>query len=294
MIVDVEARFSGAAATLPEPQTVRVRSSDAPAVDGLTVSYRAAGPATAPPLVLLHGIASNSTDFRYQFTGFGDELRVIALDAPGYGSSDDFAAETPAVGDYAAAVVALLDALGIEICHLGGSSMGGVIAAVVAGHYPARVRTLVLAAPAPGLGARPREEQEAMTRTRIADMERLGPEGLARERAAFLLAPDAPAEALAAARDVIARTRPHGYAQAARMMAQTDYFADAARITSPTLILRGTEDKLGGGARPLHEIIAGSTFEEWPGLGHLIQIEAPTPFNRRLRDFINAHMRSDR
>jgi pimeloyl-ACP methyl ester carboxylesterase len=53
--------------------------------------------------------------------------------------------------------------------------------------------------------------------------------------------------------------------------------------------LRGTEDKLGGGARPLHEIIAGSVFEEWPGIGHLIQIEAPTPFNRRLREFIAAH-----
>ncbi len=62
-------------------------------------SYMEAGPAEAPPLVLLHGVGANSMHWRFQLAGLSDRFRVVAWNAPGYVLSDAFKTETrPAAG----------------------------------------------------------------------------------------------------------------------------------------------------------------------------------------------------
>ena len=56
-------------------------------VDGLEVSYREAGPADAPVLLLLHGFPSSSHMFRDLIPKLAGEYRVIAPDLPGFGQS---------------------------------------------------------------------------------------------------------------------------------------------------------------------------------------------------------------
>jgi pimeloyl-ACP methyl ester carboxylesterase len=46
-------------------------------------SYMEAGPADAPPLVLLHGIGTNSMGWRHRFAALSDKFRVIALECTG-------------------------------------------------------------------------------------------------------------------------------------------------------------------------------------------------------------------
>ncbi len=278
--------FEGVTPLLPEPRTITVPSSGPASIAGLKLAFREAGPTDAPALVMLHGIGSNSTGFRNQFTGFNDGFRAIAWDAPGYGESNDFAADAPPASDYADALAALLDALLIQDCHLVGSSMGALIAVTFAARYPGRTKTLILSGPTAGRGASSPMEREAAVRGRIEVMDKFGPEGLAQRRAAFLLAPNAPPHVVRAARDVMARTRPRGYAQAARMVAGADILPEARRIVTPTLICRGTEDKLGSGAQPLQEAIGDSELRMFTGVGHLIKLEAPGPFNVCIRDFI--------
>lgn len=273
-------------AALPETRTIRASQSAPAGVAGLKIGYREAGSADAQALVMLHGIGSNSTGFRYQFAGLGECFRVIAWDAPGYGLSDDFAFEAPPAADFADALAALLDGLAIPSGHFVGSSMGALILVAFAARYPERVKTLVFSGPTLGRGARSPEEREAAVRVRIEDMEKYGPEGVAERRGAQLLAPNSPLHVVAAARDVISRTRPEGYARAARMVAEADVLPEAERIRAPTLICRGTEDKLGSGAKPLHDAIPGSALRMFPGIGHLIKLEAPEAFNQCIREFV--------
>ena len=52
------------------------------------MSYREAGPADAPTLLLLHGFPTSSHMFRNLIPALADKWHVVAPDYPGYGASD--------------------------------------------------------------------------------------------------------------------------------------------------------------------------------------------------------------
>ena len=64
---------------------IKYRSAD---VDGLKISYREAGPANAPALLLLHGFPSAGHMFRDLIPSLADRFHIIAPDLPGFGQSD--------------------------------------------------------------------------------------------------------------------------------------------------------------------------------------------------------------
>src|SRR4051812_29525303 len=76
-------------------------------------------------LFLLHGIGGNADAWRQQYSAFGKHFRVIGWDAPGYGDSFNFSEQAPGVEDYAAAFIALMDALEVEKATVIGHSLGG-------------------------------------------------------------------------------------------------------------------------------------------------------------------------
>src|SRR3546814_16252965 len=124
------------------------------------ISYREAG--SGAPLVLLHGIGSAARAFRDQLAVLSAGYRVIAWDAPGYGDSINLPMPQPGAGDYAAALAAFLDALGVTSRHLLGHSLGALMAARFAAAYPQRVRSLTMASIAVGhahLSERPEERR---------------------------------------------------------------------------------------------------------------------------------------
>ena len=256
---------------------------------GLRLAWREAGDTTLPALFCMHGIGSNSSGYRHQLRELGARFRVVSWDAPGYGASGGFADEDPGVTAYAEAALGLMDALGIERVHVAGSSLGALFGARMATLRPARVRSLILAAPATGFACRAAGEGEAHARGRIADLERLGAQGLADARAALLVAPTASAEVLRAANALVASINLAGYARAARALSGANIFEDATKIAAPTLILVGTLDRvtpLADCAGPIHRAIAGSRFEVLDGVAHLVKLEAADRFNRLVSDFI--------
>ena len=122
----------------------------------MTLHFERAG--GGPPLLLLHGIGSNSRSFRHQLTVLCDAFDVIAWDAPGYGRSDDPPLNA-GLEYFADQAVALLDELQIERAHVLGVSLGGVIAQSVYHRHPSRVQSLILVDTTPGAGAAPEPEQ---------------------------------------------------------------------------------------------------------------------------------------
>jgi pimeloyl-ACP methyl ester carboxylesterase len=94
-------------------------------------------------LVLLHGQPGSAADWGQVADRLPETLRVVALDRPGYGASRQ------AAGGFvfnARAVLAELDARGIERGVLVGHSYGGGVALSAARLAPERVEALVLLA----------------------------------------------------------------------------------------------------------------------------------------------------
>jgi 2-hydroxy-6-oxo-6-(2'-carboxyphenyl)-hexa-2,4-dienoate hydrolase len=112
--------------------------------------YRAGGVRTrvleagaGPPLLLLHGTGGHAESFIRNIVPLGAHFHVYAVDLLGHGFTDKPLCDyTPR--DYAAHLVALLDALGAARAHLNGESLGGWVALWLALDYPERVDRLVL------------------------------------------------------------------------------------------------------------------------------------------------------
>lgn len=133
--------------------------------NGIELEYETFGSETDPPLLLIMGLGAQmllwEEGFCRQLTDRG--LRVIRFDNRDIGLSTRpdslgvpdlrLIAEQVRQGeppelpytlhDMARDCVGLLDALGIDSAHICGSSMGGMIAQILAARYPERVRSLV-------------------------------------------------------------------------------------------------------------------------------------------------------
>jgi pimeloyl-ACP methyl ester carboxylesterase len=118
----------------------------------LAIAYLEGG--RGEPLIVLHGIGAdkdNWTRVAPHLTGY---FRVIAPDLPGFGDSERRPERTFTAEAQVENVRRFARALGLDSFHLGGNSMGGMIAAIYAATYPGEVRSLWLLAPA-GVGAGP-------------------------------------------------------------------------------------------------------------------------------------------
>ncbi|MCL4798149.1 MAG: alpha/beta fold hydrolase [Burkholderiales bacterium] len=255
------------------------------ATAGGAVSYRLAG--TGPALVLLHGIGSQSGSWAQQLAGLADRYRVLAWDAPGYGDSEPLAPAAPAAADYAARLGALLDALGIGRAVLVASSLGALMAGAFAARWPERLAGLVLLNPAGGYGLAEPAVREAKLAARLERLARLGPAGMARDLPAGMLAPSASEAARALAAWSQASIHPHGYAQAARMLANGRLAEDAARYAGPVLVVAADADTITPAAEceRIARAFPRATFRMLEGAGHLSYLDSPVVVNDAIADF---------
>ncbi|MFD4878107.1 alpha/beta fold hydrolase [Streptomyces sp. NPDC058420] len=127
---------------------------------GIDIAYERFGDPGAPPVLLIMGAGAQLINWP---EGFCRELvdrglHVIRFDTRDAGRSThfpdapvpdfpaalagDFSSASYTLSDLAADSVGLLDALGLSGAHLVGSSMGGMIAQMIAIEYPDRVRSL--------------------------------------------------------------------------------------------------------------------------------------------------------
>src|SRR6266850_7419291 len=155
------------------------------------ISYRETRAGQA--LVFLHGIGSSSAGWLCPLETLGG-YRLIAWDAPGYGESEFLAPPQPRPADYAQALHEFLDRLLLKDVVLVGNSLGCLMAGGYGAAHPERVRSMVLLGPAAGYGDLPDKDQKL--RGRLEQLEKLGAEGMARERSPTLVAKGSPPFAL--------------------------------------------------------------------------------------------------
>lgn len=120
--------------------TVRIRKTYVDVEHG-QMHVRLAGSADSPatPLVCLHMSPASGVIYEKFMAEAGDTRQVIAIDTPGYGSSESF--ETmPEIGDYARAIAQTIEALGLGPVDLMGYHTGSLISLELSRTRPDLVR----------------------------------------------------------------------------------------------------------------------------------------------------------
>lgn len=256
------------------------------ATRGGAIAWRHAGDGARVSHVLLHGIGSSSGNWvrQLQAATHTPGARVLAWEAPGYGASTPLSPPAPAASDYADRLWDWLDAL--DVLHpvtLVGHSLGALMAAAATRQQPERVTRLVLLSPARGYGAASAGEREDKLRSRLDNLQRLGPAGMAAARAAAMLSPGAPGEQIDFMRDSMAQIDPAGYTQAAHMLSGADLCAELAGVRCPVAVASGSLDTITTPAAC--QTVADAAGVPWQDLGpvgHACPLQAPGAINALL------------
>jgi 3-oxoadipate enol-lactonase len=206
-------------------------------VTAVAVSYRVAGPADAPVVVLSNSLGATRGMWDPQVPALAERYRVLTYDTRGHGESPAPAGPYT-LDDLTDDLVALLDEVGAARAHVVGLSLGGMTGLRLAARDPARVDRLV----AMCTSAKP-ERQPFLDRA--AAVRAGGTAPLAPVIVGRWLTPEYAAghpELVARLEAMIAGCDDEGYAACAEVVGGVDLRDDLGRITAPTLVVSGAED----------------------------------------------------
>jgi 3-oxoadipate enol-lactonase len=240
-------------------------------------------------LVLLHAFPLNADMWEPQLRAAPRGWRLIAPDWPGFGDTDPLRdGPRRSLDEFAADVIDLLQALGVDHAVVCGLSMGGYAAFALFRLVPDLFSALVLADTRPGADT---EEGLEGRRRLMAILDREGPEGVANDMIPKLLGPrsrERP-DVVGRVRELILANRPVGIRTAiAALMARPDSTDLLAAVHCPTLIVVGREDGITppAEAEKMQRAIPGSALEVIEDAGHLANLEQPDRFNAALTTFL--------
>jgi 3-oxoadipate enol-lactonase len=244
---------------------------------------------SGPPVLLIMGLGLSGGAWWRTLPVLSRDLAVITFDNRGVGRSTALlhAYTTEAMADDASAV---LDAAEVDRAHVYGISLGGMVAQQLALRHPERVQSLVLGATHAGGQhvVRPERDVLAFLRHRLA---------MRHEEGAWASVPFNYSERVRQqhperiAEDIAQRLSHPFPVQAYRAQmwagALHDCYDRLDRITAPTLVVHGREDRMipVENARVIAERIPNARLVELERTGHLYPTEDPT-VDARIAEFM--------
>jgi pimeloyl-ACP methyl ester carboxylesterase len=123
-------------------RTVRVLGQD------IHVRTTAATSDDAEPALFVHGLGGSATNWTDYAALLRDRLAIEAIDLPGFGRSGPARDDDYSIEAHVRTVIAYLEQSARGAVHLVGNSMGGAISLLVAARRPELVRTLTVISPA--------------------------------------------------------------------------------------------------------------------------------------------------
>jgi 3-oxoadipate enol-lactonase len=196
------------------------------------------GPPGAPVVVLGGSLGSTLDMWAPQVPALSSRFRLVRYDHRGHGGSPT-APGPYRLDDLGADVLALLDQAGIERAHVGGLSLGGMVAMWLAIHAPERVDRVALLCTSANLGPPSRwaERAAAVRGGEIADV---ADTALGRWfTPAFRETEPTQLERF---RAMIIGIDPEGYAGCCEAIGAMDLLPELHRIRAPTLVIAGADD----------------------------------------------------
>jgi 3-oxoadipate enol-lactonase len=252
--------------------------------NGINFNCRIEGKRGAPWVVFSNSLATNLSMWDDQAAALGDKFQILRYDQRGHGGTD-----APA-GKYSfdalvADVIGLFDALEIERAHFVGLSMGGMTAVALAEKHPDRLDRIVPCDCGPASTPQSAQQWEE----RIAVAREKGMEALVEPTVGrwcppeFLAANKAGADRL---REMIRTTPVNGFIGCASALSNYDLRPGLSEIDRPVQFICGGKDAALAGTKALHAGVAGSSFIEIEGAGHISNVERPEIFTRALKEFL--------
>jgi 2-hydroxy-6-oxonona-2,4-dienedioate hydrolase len=267
-------------------------------VGDLNIHYNDTETAGAP-ILCLHGAgpgASSWSNFIRNVEALSRRHRVILVDAPNYGKSDDFVGNDPNLN--VRVTVGLMDALGIEKAHFVGNSAGATASLNIAADHPDRVLKIVAMGPGSRASTFVPQPTEGI---KVLSAGHMNPSLEALRALANVMLYDSSQisdEALqvrvdTALRHLDAQRKNREAAQRegrAFIGRPTGPARDLSTIQCPVLLVWGRDDRVNPfdtGLQLLRDIRTANMFI-FNNCGHWAQFEHAEPFNRLVLDFLNS------
>ncbi len=257
--------------------------------NGIHINYEISGKVDAPVVVLSHSLGSSMAMWNPQMEVLETHYRVLRYDVRGHGGSDapEGSYTLEQLGEDA---IGLLGALGLNLVHWVGLSMGGMIGQYIALNHSDQLQSLALCDTAAVI---PQEAQPVwQERINIAlkeGMKALVQSTLERWFTLPYLNQNPPEVKLI--RQHFLSTPVLGYIGCSKAIAGLNYLERLSEIKTPTLIMVGEEDPGTPvtASEAMYERILKSRLVVLPFAAHLSNIEQANAFNNALIEFLQKH-----
>ena len=265
-------------------------------IEGRQVNYVDMGSGEGPPIVFIHGLSGQWQNWLENIPRAALERRVIALDLPGFGFSED-PVERITIPAYARCVEEFCTRLDLGTCVIVGNSMGGFIAAEMAIRFPERVERLLLCSPA-GITSTQLSKRPVMTLARIAGVTasaQFSPKRLVSLRPgtrhailALVLRHPSRISADIAWHGMISGAGKAAFIPALAACLDYDFTDRLGDIGCPTLLIWGRNDAIipVRDAEDFERLVPGLRTVIVEDTGHVAMLERPETFNGLMMDFL--------
>ena len=245
-----------------------------------------------PPVVFVHGIGGNKSNWHRQMAALADRFSVYAWDARGYHESDDYDGPL-AFEDFSHDLNRLLDHLGVEKAHLLGLSMGARVLMDFHHFYPKRIATLILCDCFSSFGKTlTAEERAGFLRLRQEPLlAGKSFEDLAPDLVDSLLGPNATPAVRHELMSSIHLLHKESYLKTLEATQLFDRTAELEKMSMPVLLIYGAEDRLTPPefGKEMVRDLPDARMEVIDGAGHLSNLEEPDKFNALIDIFFTTN-----
>ncbi|MFF3615496.1 alpha/beta fold hydrolase [Streptomyces sp. NPDC002580] len=241
--------------------------------EGLTLPYAEAGYPGGTPVVLVHGLGDSWWSFEPLLRRFPASLHGYAPTQRGHGDADR-PPEGYAPEDFAADLVAFLDAVDIPRAILVGASSGGVAARIVAGSHPDRIAGLVLLGVPGTLADKP---AASGLRKALEGLSDPVPRPFVEDFLSGTAARPIARGFIETMVEESLKLPAHVWKETAAGLLDTDLAATLAGILVPTLVIWGDQDEYlpREDQQVILDAVHGAGFLVYEGAGHVVHWEQP-------------------
>jgi pimeloyl-ACP methyl ester carboxylesterase len=261
-----------------------LRFSDVRLQTGVRLRYAEQGDPSGQPVIMLHGYSDSWFSYSRILPLMDAKYHIYVLDQRGHGDSD-----RPASGytftDFAADVLAFMDAKGLKEATIVGHSMGSFVAQHVAARAPERVTRLVLV----GSATTVRNDVVFELRRNVNGLQDPVPSKFVREFQSGILSQPVPEQFMERVISESLKLPARVWHAVMAGMIASDSRANLSNIKAPTLVIWGDQETVFPRSEQdaLVSAIPGAVLKVYPKTGHSPNWEQPVEFAKDLKDFIS-------